>query len=331
MPPNVTWLLPVRNGERYLEEALQSIANQNYKKHEVLVWDDGSSDATHEILAKWLGTEIPGRVVGHERVGLGRALAHLVVEAKTELLARIDADDIAVPDRLAVQARHLVEHQRTGLVGSDMGVLGEPERVLKQPTDDPSLRWALRFTNPVNHPSVMMRRSAVLEVGNYRPLDAGKEDYDLWARLGLIARFATIPRTLTHYRVHDESATAGWEADHGKGFYEQRNALVDRLLPGTPQSDAVRLLDLIRDPEDLSVTADDLTRFRMAAMLAARACRYEPTYFTQTALFQQQYENLKTRRLKGQPLIRPVWPLLKQANRLLHKHEPARAARNTAA
>lgn len=331
MPPQVTWLVPIRNGERYLDQTLRSIASQDYPNHEVLVWDDGSHDRTNEILNKWLGKDIQGRVVGRERVGLGRALAHLVVEAKSELLARIDADDIAEPNRLEKQARYLINNRRVGLVGSAMSVIDQPGKIIDQPHDDATIRWSLRFANPVNHPSVMLRRSAVLEVGNYRPLEAGREDYDLWARLGLIVRFANLPMPLTRYRLHEQSATAGWSAEHGSSFYQQRNALADRLLPGTPQSDAVRLLELVRRPDDLSVTADDLARFRMAAMLAARACRYEPTYFTKTTLFQQQYENLKTRRLKGQPLIRPVWPLLKQAHRLIHKPDHKKQRDNAAA
>ena len=319
MPPPVSWLLPIRNGERHLEQTLRSIAHQDYTRQEVLVWDDGSSDRTVEILNQWLGSRIPGRIVGHQRVGLGRALAHLVVESKSELLARIDADDTAEPTRLSEQSKYLVSNRRVGVLGTHMKVIGEPERVVTQPLDDATIRWSLRFTNPVSHPSVMMRRSAVLEVGNYRDLPAGKEDYDLWARLGIIVQFATLPRYLTHYRVHEDSATAGWSADHGRSFYEQRNALMDRLLPGIPASDAIRLLDLVRRPEDLGVTGDDLMRFRHAAMCAARACRFPATYFTQTDLFKQQYENLRTRWIKGQPFVRPVWPIIKKAGKLINK------------
>ena len=331
MPPGVTWLLPIHNGEAYLEQTLSSIANQDYPKHEVLVWDDASSDRTNEILANWLGSRVRGRVIGHARVGLGQALANLVKAAPTELISRIDADDIAEPNRLGEQVRYLIDHRRVGLVGSAMSVIDEPGRVIDHPHDDASLRWALRFCNPVNHPSVMLRRSAVLEVGNYHPLEAGREDYDLWARLGLIVRFANLPKVLTQYRVHEASATAGWGDDHGASFYRQRNALVDRLLPGTPPSDAVRLLDLVRQPDNLSVTADDLLRFRLSAMLAARACRYREDYFTNTALFQQQFNNLKTRRLKSQPFIKPVWPLLKHANRLIHKKQKPHSNDATAA
>lgn len=316
--PRVSWLLPVRNAEQHLESTLRSIASQDYPKQQVLVWDQGSTDRSVEVIDKWLGRGlVPGRVVGRATVERGEALGQLVRAADTELIARIDPGDLAEPDRLSSQARFLIENQRVGLVGSSMSVVDDPTHIIDQPRGDADLRWALRFRNPVNHPSVMLRRSAVLEVGNYRPLQAGKEDYDLWARLGLIVRFATLGQPLTRHLRLEASATDGMSADRGESFYNQRNALVDRLLPGTPASDAVRLLDLVRDPDDLSVTAEDLNRFQLAAQLAARACRYKADYFTKTALYQRQFENLKTRWLKRRPLMRPVWPLLKGAHRLI--------------
>ena len=87
----------------------------------------------------------------------------------------------------------------------------------------------------------------------------------------------------------------------------------------------------MRKVDDLHVSAEDLVRFRHAAMLAARACRYEPTFFTSTKLFKQQYDNLKTRRLKGQPFIRPVWPILKRANQFIHRQNKTANNESTAA
>ncbi|MBX2852609.1 MAG: glycosyltransferase [Phycisphaeraceae bacterium] len=321
MPPRVTWLLPVRNGEQYLERTLISIAEQDYPghAHTVYAWDDGSSDSTPDLLRKWIGRELPGRIVSSERVGLGRALAQLTVAAQSELIARIDADDIAEPDRIRRQVEYLCDHRKVGVLGTQMKAVDSKKVLTNHPTSDADIRWALRFTNPVAHPTVMLRRSAVLEAGNYRDLPPGNEDYDLWVRMALIVRFATLDQPLVHYRIHEQSVTAGWKEANGEHFYRRRNALIDRLLPGVAPSDAVRLLDLIRRPDDLNVTANDLVRFRHAAMLAAKACRYAPTYFTSTPMFKQQYENLKTRRLKGQPFIRPVWPILKHASKLIHK------------
>jgi len=326
MPPRVTWILPVRNGEQYLERTLISIAEQDYPAdaHTLYVWDDGSTDATPDILRKWIGREIQGRIVGTERIGLGRALAQLTVSSQTELLARIDADDIAEPDRLRRQVAYLCDHRKVGVLGTQTRRIGSKEILTDHPTEDAEIRWSLRFSNPVNHPTVMMRRSAVLEAGNYRDLPPGHEDYDLWVRMALIVRFATLDQPLVGYRIHEQSATAGWSSDHGERFYQLRNALIDRLLPGTDPVAGRRLLNLVRHPDDLNVSADDVLRFRHMAMMAAKACRFPITYYTSTKLFKQQHDNLKTRRLKGQPFIRPVWPLIKRAGQLIHKpHDTA--------
>jgi len=316
--PKVCWIMPVRNAGATLDEALASIAAQDYPKHELLVWDDGSTDDTPDILRRWLGRELPGRLIGSGRVGIGRALARLVVASDSELLARADGDDLNAPHRLTRQAEYLTEHRKVGVLGTQMRDLETGEAMTHLPTADADIRWALRFSNPVNHPTVMLRRSAVLEVGNYRDLRPG-QDYDLWVRMAMICRFANLPEPQVSYRVHAGSVSEAQRGDGGASFYKLRDTLVDRLLPGTEPGAAVRLLHLVRNTEDLRVTEDDLRRFRGAAMLAARACRYDPSYFMQTAQFKRQESNLRTRHLKGKPIIRACMPLLRSAKGLADK------------
>ncbi|MFI4860481.1 MAG: glycosyltransferase [Phycisphaerales bacterium JB063] len=316
--PPVTWIMPVRNAERTLDAALESIASQDYARQELLVWDDGSTDGTHEILKRHIGKTLAGKVIGTERIGLGRALARLVGHASSELIARADADDINAPDRISRQVAFLLEHRKVGVLGTQMRNLGTGEVMTHHPTADADIRWALRFENPVNHPTVMLRRSAVLEVGNYRDMQPG-QDYDLWVRMGLICRFANLPEALVQYRVHEDAVSAAQRGDDGESFYKMRDALVDRLLPGIEPHAAARLLNLIRQPDNLHVTEEDLRRFRQAAMLAAKACRYQPSYFLSTTRFQAQENNLRTRYLKNKPVIRACLPLLRSAKTLTGK------------
>lgn len=329
--PRVTWLLPVRNAEQNLESTLISIAEQDDVNQSLYVWDDGSSDATPSLLRKWVGRELPGRIVGSARVGKARALAHLVASAQTELLARIDAGHTAERDRLTRQIDFLCDHRKVGVLGTQMRQLGERSVLTNHPTQDAELRWALRFTNPISHPTVMLRRSAVLEAGNYREVQGGPEDYDLWVRMAVIVRFANLDQPLLNYRVDDGGSVQSRASVDADRFYRMRDALIDRLLPGTDPTAARRLLNLVRHPEDLSVSADDLLRFRHAAMLAAKACRYSPTFYTSTDLFKKQAENLKTRRIKGMPIVRPVWPLLRRAGRLIHRQDADKQSDNAAA
>lgn len=326
--PRVTWLLTVNNNEKTLEQTLESIAGQAYASQSVYAWDLGSTDRSTTILKRWVGRELPGRIVGTARMDRGRALAMLAAQAQTELIARIDPGTSAEPDRLTRQVEYLMDHRKVGVLGSQMQQAGTRAASTSYPTRDAELRWALRFTNPVSQPTVLLRRSAVLEAGNYREARGGPEDYDLWVRMAVIVRFATIDMPLTRY-VSEQSAAPNTKRQAAQRFYHTRDALIDRLLPGTDPTAGRRLLNLVRDTEDLHVTADDILRFRHAAMLAAKACRYAPNFYTNTALFKQQMDNLKTRRLKGQPLVRPVWPLLKRASKLINK--PASSNNNAAA
>src|ERR1700761_6907929 len=106
MSDQVTWIMPVKNGMPYLRLTLESIANQTYKNHSIIVWENGSTDGTLEELRRWIPSRIPGFVVPGQPPSIGGSSAALVREAKTELCARTDADDIQLPDRLAVQVDH---------------------------------------------------------------------------------------------------------------------------------------------------------------------------------------------------------------------------------
>lgn len=324
--PPVTWILPVRNAEQTLEETLASIASQDYARHTVLAWDDGSTDTTADILDRWLGKKIPGRTLSHDRIGLGKALGYLVGSAKTELLARIDGDDTCNPDRLAQQVQFMSAHRKVAVLGTQMSAMGDSTEKMNQPFEDADIRWALRVRNPINHPTVMLRRSAVLEAGNYRDIRPG-QDYDLWVRMAMLFRFSNLPQSLVSYRIHDKSVSQQGRSDNGESFYRLRDARIDRLLPGVEPEAAHRLLRLIQNPDDLSVSADDLVRFRRAAMLAAQACRYRPTLFTETDLFKKQYANLRIRHLKRRPVLRAAWPLLKTAKAVV-KHLPIQGKRH---
>lgn len=106
----VTWLMSVRNGMPYVSETLASIAAQTYANHKILVWDDCSTDGTLEVLRKWVPDCIPGHIFAGHSLRLGPSLAFLVEQADTELCARIDADDISLPDRLEKQVAFLAAH-----------------------------------------------------------------------------------------------------------------------------------------------------------------------------------------------------------------------------
>src|ERR1700761_2736267 len=171
MSESITWIMPVKNGMPYLPLTLQSIAEQTYKNHSILVWDNGSTDGTLEELQRWIPARIPGVVVADRAMSVGRSLAALVETARTELCARIDADDINEPTRLEKQAAHMCAHPEIAALGSQVRLIdahGIPTGGSWDcPTNDAEVRWLTRWQSGLTHPAVMFRKSAVLRAGNY--------------------------------------------------------------------------------------------------------------------------------------------------------------------
>lgn len=212
-PPTVSVLLPARDGETWLAEALESLAAQSFSDFEVVAVDDGSLDATPAILREWSGRDPRVRFVSQERLGLVEALERGRSEARGRYLARMDADDMAEPDRLALQ----LETMKAGreLVGCGTRVRYFPDEAVRDGArryeewlnslitpDD--VERNLFVECPLAHPTFFLSASAVEQVGGYR--DRGwPEDYDLLLRLWVAGgRFANVPKVLHHWREGEQ-------------------------------------------------------------------------------------------------------------------------------
>jgi acetyltransferase-like isoleucine patch superfamily enzyme len=210
MKDRITWLLPIKNGMPYLPETLASIETQTYTNWEVIVWDNGSTDGTIEELEKWIPSRLPGRLVTGNPLTLGGSLAQMVEICETELCARIDADDINLPERLEEQVKFLSTHPNIAVLGSWMYFINETGEVREDlytiPLEHDDIIHEMLTRNAIAHPSVLFRRSAVLAVGNYRHLD-NIEDFDLWLRISQHYKLANIDIPLVKYRIHENSTT----------------------------------------------------------------------------------------------------------------------------
>lgn len=200
--PRVSVLMSVRNGERWVGEAVESILGQTLGDLELIVVDDGSEDATGAILDRQNDPRL--RVVHQPPSGLTVSLNRAWRLSGAALLARMDADDVARPDRLARQVAFLDAHPDVGLLGTgcrETSVTGEVVGVIVPPEDDASIRRVLIRKNPFVHSSVMLRRAALEAAGGYDESLPVAQDYDLWLRLSRLTRMANLPEPLVTRRL----------------------------------------------------------------------------------------------------------------------------------
>lgn len=314
-PPRVTWLLPVRNGMPYLPRTLASLAAQTYARQTVIAWDNGSTDGTQDVLREWLGTKLPGQAVIDRPLGLGASLAAMVAMADTPYCARIDADDLAEPQRLAQQIALLDERRDMAVVGSAVQYIDAQDREIEAvPTlavTDAEIRWRLRFCNALNHPTVTFRRAAILEAGNYRDV-MPIEDYDLWVRVAAKHAMANLPRPLVRYRIHGGSVSA-----QNKGRIDAIRKRVAAeyaatLFPGIDVATVERLWALLDDAERMDVTLADCRAFSRTAKRAAKQAGIYPRAFCRTPLFRMQHRSLTRRWLKSQPIVGQIWQTMRR-------------------
>jgi glycosyltransferase involved in cell wall biosynthesis len=210
-PPLVSVVMPVFNGERFVAEAVASLQRQSLRDFELLVVDDGSTDAGVDIVERRALSDPRLVVIRPGRVGLVAALNLGLERATAPLLARMDADDVAHPRRLERQVAFLARNPDVGLVGTAYRVIGPDGRrgrVLRLPPSDPGVRWLGLLASPFAHPTVMLRRRLLLEHGlRYDAAMSGAEDFDLWQRALTVTKGRNLPRVLLSYRVHAASVS----------------------------------------------------------------------------------------------------------------------------
>jgi glycosyltransferase involved in cell wall biosynthesis len=214
--PVVSVLMPCFNAEDTLDEAMESLACQTMPDFEVIAVDDGSGDATPEILREWAKRDRRVQVISQPHQGIVVALNKGLRACKTNYIARMDSDDRSHPDRLKKQVAHLKDHPSAALVGCQ--VRAYPHEGVRRGfliyitwqnslLSDEDIRREMFIESPITHPSVIFRREWVERVGGYQ--DHGwAEDYDLWLRLYLEgAQFAKLGEVLLDWREGPDRLT----------------------------------------------------------------------------------------------------------------------------
>jgi glycosyltransferase involved in cell wall biosynthesis len=219
MHPKLSVLMPVYNGARFLAEAIESVLGQTFADFEFLILDDGSDDETPAILAAYAAKDTRIRSARRARRGLVATLNDGLAQVRSNLVARMDADDVAHPERLERQYRHMTAAQEVWVLGTQCDLVDANGRrspaPKPMPTAAPDVADAMLCYNAVHHPTVVMRRDPILKLGGYRPAYRHAEDYDLWLRVVEAGgRIANLDWIGLSYRVI--GVQKGWQGIAGQ-------------------------------------------------------------------------------------------------------------------
>lgn len=199
--------MAVYNGEKYLRTAIDSILNQTYPDFEFIIIDDCSTDNTSSILKNYTDARI--QVIRNERnLKLPASLNKGLKISKGKYIARMDADDIAMPDRFAKQVKYLEDHSDVAVVGGSFQVFHEygKDMYIKRAYCDEMLEKYCLIPSPIGHPTAMLRKSMTVDEGFfYDEKYTSAQDYDLWLRIAKKHKINNIPDVVLKYRVHANS------------------------------------------------------------------------------------------------------------------------------
>ncbi len=239
--PKVSVVMAVHNGRPYLKEAAESILRQSLRDFELIVVNDGSSDDSAALLEAFGDARI--RVLrNQQQLGLSASLNRGADAASGDYIARMDADDVSRPGRLAAQVAFLDRHPKVSIVGSWARTIGEgPPQIWRYPTADADIRCAFLFHSVLVHSAVMWRRVDFEGHGlRYDESVERAQDYELWTRAAAHVRFANLPRVLQHYRVHP--AQVG-----------RKEASLQQAMADVVRARQLEALDVEANPEELAL------------------------------------------------------------------------------
>jgi len=203
----ISVLMPVFNAEKYLREAIESILNQTFTDFEFIIINDGSTDGSKDVILSYSDPRIK-YVENETNLGLIQTLNNGIHLCRGQYIARMDADDISMPNRLKSQYHFMERHPEVGVCGTWAKVIDAnntvKDKIVNQ-TRPVFVSIHLLFSVPLVHPSCFIR-TTLLQKHPYHPVSAA-EDYDLWCCLNDLTQIANIPTFLLYYRWHESNVS----------------------------------------------------------------------------------------------------------------------------
>lgn len=203
--PLVSVVMPVFNGDRFINKAIESILNQTLKDFEFIIINDASTDKSLQIINKYKSKDKRIKLINNRKnIHMSQSINLGISKAKSDLIARMDQDDIAFPERLKVQYAFLKSHPKVAIVGNNILTVNEFDSITGKrtyPTTSKDLKKIMFRYSPFAHPTVMFRKKIFQDLGGLDLRMVPCEDTDFWFKLGVNQEFASIPSYLLKYRI----------------------------------------------------------------------------------------------------------------------------------
>lgn len=270
--PVLSVIMPVYNAEKYVYEAIDSILKQTFTDFELLIFDDCSTDSSREIILSFQDSRI--RLTNSPvNTGYVKHLNDGLMQARGQYIARMDADDIAAPDRFFLQLHYLQQHAEVAACGSWIEFIGSKQGILEYPEDHLHiLTQLLVFGNAMAHPSIMLRTSVLTR--HHLSYDASlepAEDYDLWNRISDVGQLHNIPQVLLKYRVHEQNESVVKKEKQDRAVLEIRKGMIRKLLlPPSAKTEAF----ILNQFPSAKLTNAELTSIRLDVLHILNSNRY---------------------------------------------------------
>ena len=227
--PKVTVLMPVYNAEFYIKEAVDSILKQTFDDFEFLIFNDGSTDSSADIVRSYNDQRITF-FDSKQNKGYVHYLNYGIEIAKGEYIARMDADDISHPMRLKKQVDFMDRNPEIGVCGTWFRIIGSNYTV-KHPTDDTKIRLSLLKDSAIGHPTVILKTDLLRKHGlQYDASFVPAEDYLFWVNLSQYCKLANLPEVLLQYRVHQHQISRDRRDEQNEKAQLVRNYQIEKLL-----------------------------------------------------------------------------------------------------
>jgi glycosyltransferase involved in cell wall biosynthesis len=225
----VSVILPVFNGSQFIEEAITSILEQTHEHFEIIILDDGSTDETLTLVSRLKDSRISVYTESDNK-GIVYQLNKGLTLSRGDMIARMDADDICVPNRFKKQIEFLLTHPKIQVLGSQAEKFGEVSKATNYPTEPGSIDYLLNYYCPVLHPSVMMRSSLFKERKFFYKNTPYAEDYQLWVDISDGTNIANHKDVLIKYRIHNRQTNRLKLSEQYEGALSARAAKLKKTF-----------------------------------------------------------------------------------------------------